>query len=279
LIIRDDDISYFTKPETLTKLYGSLLEEKKPINFSVIPKITANIKIGSNNLYRTTEKLDYDPCVPPEFRGYSEDFPFGENKETVEFIQSLENCEVLQHGFTHGTLDGVPEFKINDEEEIKRRANLGGALLEECFHSKPSFFVPPYDVASLETINFLESNYKGLSIGKLNPRLATNFFGAHLKKTLASRNYMFHDDLLIIEHSGYLINRFNNSPDSILSAVRKEIETKEIVILVNHHWEFFFDWSNLNQPLFRAWQQVVEYLLQKEELQFLTFSELYNRLR
>ena len=89
---------------------------------------------------------------------------------------------------------------------------------------------------------------------------------------------MFYNGLLIIEHSGSLLNRFNN-PDSILSKVKKTIETKDIVILVNHHWEYFFDWSQLDQSFFGAWQQVIKYLLEKEDLHFLTFSELYNRLR
>jgi len=280
VIIRDDDVSYFTKPETLTKLYGPFFEEKKPVNFSVIPQIAANIKIDSRNLYRTREKMEYDPCIPPRFRGCNEDFPLNENREIVEFIRSLENCEVLQHGLTHGFIDGVREFRISDEEEIQRRANLGSALLEECFHSKPSFFVPPWNIASSETIQFLKSHYKGISIGKkINPtRLPAKAWGAYIKKTLASRNYMFYNELLIIEHSGYLLNRFNTH-DSMLSKVRKTIETKDIVILVNHHWEYFFDWSQLDQSFFGAWQQVIEYLLQKEDLHFLTFSELYNRLR
>ena len=87
VIIRDDDISYFTKTEALTKLYDPLFEEKKPVNFAVVPKITGNIKLGSHSLYKTREKIDYDPCIPPRFRGYNEDFPLNENKELVEFIR------------------------------------------------------------------------------------------------------------------------------------------------------------------------------------------------
>jgi hypothetical protein len=200
-----------------------------------------------------------------------------ENREIVEFIRSIENCEVLQHGLTHGNIGEMQEFGISDEEEIQRRAKLGSALLEECFHSKPSCFVPPYDNPSLETLHFLKSHYKTLSNAQLNGRLAIKFIGAYTKKKLASRNYMFYDKLLIIEHYGYPLNRFN-TPDSILSEVRRTIETNDIIILVNHHWEYFFDWSKLDQSLFGAWQQVIEYLLQKEDLHLLTFSELYNRL-
>jgi hypothetical protein len=278
VVIRDDDISYFTKPETLAKVYGRLFEENKPVNFAVVPKITSDIKTPSYSLYWTREKNEYDPIIPPRFRGCNEDFPLGENREIVEFIRSLENCEVLQHGLTHGLIDGVQEFRINDEKEIKRRANLGSDLLEECFHSKPSFFVAPWNNISSETIHFLKSHYKGLSVGSLDPRLAIKFCDAYIKKTLLARNYLFYGTLLIIERSGYQLSRFY-SPDSILSKVRKKIETNKIVVLVNHHWEYFFDWSQLDQPFFDAWQGVTEYLLQKEDLHFLTFSELYNRLR
>lgn len=158
VIIRDDDISYFAKPETLTKLYGPLFEQKNQSTSQQFPRQRANTKIGSRSPYRTREKLEYDPNVPPRFRGLNENFPLNENKEIVEFIRSLENYEVLQHGLTYGLINGVHEFSINDKEEIQHRANLGSALLEECFHSKTSFFVPPFNNASLETINFFKSH-------------------------------------------------------------------------------------------------------------------------
>lgn len=279
VIIRDDDINYFTKPELLAKLYNPLFEEKIPVNFSVIPKVTANIKLGYSSLYRAREKVEYDPCIPPKFRGDNEDFPINENREIVEFIRSLENCEVLQHGLTHGLIEGVPEFKIRNEIEIARRANLGMALLKECFHSKPSFFVPPWDAVSSETIHCLKSQYKGLSVGRLNPVvLPVKSWGAYIKKTLASRNYMFCDELLIIERYGSILNRFN-SLDLILSKVKQIIETRKIVILVNHYWEYFFDWSQLDKSFFEVWQKIMEYLLQKEDLHFLSLSELSDCLR
>lgn len=279
MVIRDDDVSYFTRPETLEKLYGPFFEEKKPVNFAMIPTIAGNIKIDSGNPYRKWEQLEYDPIIPPKYRGCNEDFPLNENKEIVEFIQSLENREVLQHGLTHGFVDGVKEFRINIEEEIQRRANLGRELLQECFDSKPSFFVPPWDDVSSEVIHFLKSRYKGLSLGRLNPtRLAVKSWSSYLKKTLSLRSYMFYDGLLIIEHPGYLLTRFNN-PESVFSKVRNAVETKDVIVLVNHHWEYFYDWNGLDSSFFSAWKKVTEYLLQKEQLEFLTFTELYDLLR
>lgn len=288
VIIRDDDVSYFTKPEALEKLYGPLFDERKAVNFSVVPKIAANIKLGFHSLYRTQEKIEYDPCIPPEFRGRNEVYPLNDNRDLVEFIRSLENCEILQHGLTHGLIQGVEEFRIRDEQEIQRRAISGRALLKESFHCQPSFFVPPWDKISSETLNFLKSQYKGLSVGRINPiMLPSRYWGAFIRKTLASRTYMFYESLLMVERvsilnrfinrAGNILNRFNN-PNLILNKIKKIMETTDLIILVNHYWEYFFDWSHLDQAFFRGWQQVIEYLLQREDIHFLTHSELYDLL-
>jgi hypothetical protein len=176
-------------------------------------------------------------------------------------------------------VDGLKEFRISNKEEIQRRANSGSELLRRCFHLKPSFFVPPWDNVSSQAIGFLKSSYKGLSIGRLNPvRLPTRSWGSYLKKTLYSRSYMFCESLLIIEHCGYLLTRFSN-PELILRKVQNAVETRDIIVLVNHHWEYFYDWNELDTSFFSAWNKVTEYLLQKENLKIITFTELYDLLK
>ena len=98
---------------------------------------------------------------------------------------------------------------------------------------------------------------------------------------------MFYESLLMVERvsilnrfinrAGNILNRFNN-PNLILNKIKKIMETTDLIILVNHYWEYFFDWSHLDQAFFRGWQQVIEYLLQREDIHFLTHSELYDLL-
>jgi hypothetical protein len=131
---------------------------------------------------------------------------------------------------------------------------------------------------SKETINFLKSKYKGLSVGRLNPvRLPDTFWVPFLKKMLSSREYIFHNEFLVVEHPGYLLTRFN--PKSAFNRVCDAVETKDFVILVNHHWEYFYDWSGLDSAFFSAWKKLSEHLLNRADLKFLTFSELYEILR
>jgi len=279
LLIRDDDVSYFTKPQTLEKLYGPLLNEKKPINFAVIPKINCNITVDQENPYRKKEHLEYDPIIPPKYRGREEDFQVDENSDITEFIQSFEKYEVLQHGFTHGLVNGVKEFRIKNKEILKQRAEAGRDILQKCFRLTPSFFVAPWDNVSLEAFNFIESSYKGLSMGRINPtRLPSKSWASYLQKMLSSTNYVFYKSLLIVEHSGYLLTRFNE-PNSILNKVKKIIESQDISILVNHHWEYFYDWNGLDSSFFNAWKEVVEFVLQKEDLKIITFTELNNHIK
>jgi hypothetical protein len=144
VIIRDDDISCFTKPKVLAQLYNPLFEEKKPINFSIVPKISANVRIGSRGLYYTQEKMTFEPFIPPEFRGCDEEFSLSKNTEIVEFITNLENCEVVQHGLTHGLIDGVQEFRIKDEERIQRMAT-GSIYIRRVFQFCPFLLCSPLE--------------------------------------------------------------------------------------------------------------------------------------
>jgi hypothetical protein len=94
---------------------------------------------------------------------------------------------------------------------------------------------------------------------------------------ISRRSYMFCDGLLVIEHPGYILTRFDSS-ESIFNKVQNIVNTQDIVVLVNHHWEYFFDWGGLNSSLLNVWRQVVDYLLQREDIRFLTFTQLYDHL-
>ncbi len=247
-VIREDDVSYFTEPKSLEKLYRPLFEEKKPVNFSVIPNISAKIKVPENNFYRTSEHLDYDPMIPPKYRGIDKNFLVSENKGLLDYIKSYDSCEVAQHGFSHELIRGESEFANSNVSEIQRKLDLGKDILRNCFRSEISFFVPPWDTLSWEAMSSLQSRYVGLSLFRLNPSwIGKNYWFSYLKKRLFRRNYMFCGNMTVVEHPGYLLTRFKD-PESVYYNVLKAISKEKIVVLVNHHWEYFFDWNGLNSP-------------------------------
>jgi hypothetical protein len=125
IVIRDDDVSYFTKPQCLEHIYRPLLELGLPINLAVIPMIHAQ----SN-----------EPVEPIK---YNKKYPMlvGENKDLVEFVKQ-HNFEVLQHGLMHEKFQRhsmfIPEFCINSTVELQRRAELGIKILSKTFGKRPS---------------------------------------------------------------------------------------------------------------------------------------------
>ena len=277
IVIREDDVCYFTKLDCLEKLYGPLFAEQKAINFSVIPNVNGNIKVPANNPYKLQEGLEHDPMIPPKYRGNDNNYPVDQNKELVEFIKNHKNCQVLQHGYTHELINEQPEFSSKDEIEIQRRSILGKRILQN-FFPEITFFVPPWDVISPQAIRALKSNYKGLSTGNLTPSIFDpKALSAYLSMKIFRRKHKLCDRLLIVEHKGYLLTKFAD-PKSIYENFLKKINTQKIIFIVNHHWEYFFDWNGLNSPLFQVWQRILKYLLEKENLEFLTYDQLYFRV-
>ncbi len=278
VIIRDDDVSFFTKPELLEKLYGRYFEKNKSISFAVIPKITSEIRTDLNNPYKKFEQLDFDPIVPPKYRGIKDTYRMDENSDLINYLSKNPCCEILQHGLSHGYINSVKEFRIREKEILKQRAEEGSKILNNCFYKKPDFFVAPWDNLSFEAIDIIKSAYKGLSLGRINPlRFPAKCWGAYLNKLFKSKKYLFYEKLLITEHSGFILSRFNN-PKNIFNQVKTAIDHQNVTTLVNHHWEYFYDWNTLNVPFFNAWSQVSDYILENENLEIITFSELYNLL-
>lgn len=227
VLIRDDDISYFTDPATLETLYSPLLQENKPINISVIPNVAANIRIPADNCYVTQENLEYDPLIPPKYRGIDHTFPLNENPKICNYLKSLDNCEILQHGNTHRLIEGLPEFQISDKAELQRNADEGRKILEEQF-GKISFFAPPWDVVSAEALRSLKSRYLGISLGGVtHHEFRKSSMLPYLAKKALKTKYMFCKNFLIVEHGGNHLSRLSKPKQSI-NKVLEGLRTKKI---------------------------------------------------
>jgi hypothetical protein len=158
--------------------------------------------------------------------------------------------------------------------------DLGSNILQKCFGVKPVFFVFPYNTWSWEAIQVLQQKYKGVNVSKINcsRRFSIKFNILNMWKNQRLRNYFFYDDFLMVEHS-LSLDHFGSNRKLLLDKVKNAIETNRITILVNHYWQYFFDWClEGNKEFFGCWQQITDYLFSQKNLCFLTFSQLYNLL-
>lgn len=138
LIIRDDDVSYFTKLEDLERWYSDIWD-KTPIHLAVIPLIWAG--------------GDETPLDRREDKLYS----IKENKKLCDYLRKKKKegkVVIWQHGLTHQTKNGKFECE-RSYKLIRREISLGYAILKREF-GKISVFVAPHDRFSKSAIKKIE---------------------------------------------------------------------------------------------------------------------------
>jgi hypothetical protein len=104
VIVRDDDISFFTSPDLLERVYGRLWSRHKPVCLSVIPAQNSNVRID----YRPGKP--FDPSIPPGYRGQDHDHTILNNRELCAYLNEKARqglVEICLHGYSHSYIRGV----------------------------------------------------------------------------------------------------------------------------------------------------------------------------
>ena len=269
ILIRDDDVNYFTKIEDLNSVYGFIFERNIPINFAVIPNVDASAKTISTNY----PKNSYEPFIPEEFRGKENQFPIDENHKLIEFLKSLKKAEFLLHGFTHKGSEKSFEFEIEVENAIEEKLNKGSKIFELAFKKKPHTFVSPQDKFSLKSFLAIQQRFDTFSLGWIDKtRIPKSFLIKYYLMKLRKINYIYKDDFLVLQHPGCQFSKFKeiNKSSAILD---KYLNSHKITVIVVHNWEFF-NGKNLNQELYTAFKNRILSLWENEDFKFINFSEL-----
>lgn len=277
VIIREDDISFFTQPGMLEILYRPLFKRGIPANFCVIPKVSANIPLGGGEKGPFFKRygLGYEPFIPLNFRGQDKSYDIRDNPELISFI-SNSPVEIVQHGFNHGW-NGRAEFDCVDEEALKQRLETGRKILQSAFGRQPEFFCPPWDQISHTGIYALkQAGFLGVSLSRFGRYLPFYLWPAHFwNKHISHNEVMRWGRLLLIRHPGCFISMFRSFSEAF-EQFKTVCESYRIIVLVNHYWEYFFDGrKELNQGLIQIWRAIIDNLLNKPEVEFITLSELY----
>ncbi|NQV18755.1 MAG: DUF2334 domain-containing protein [Armatimonadetes bacterium] len=269
VIIRDDDVNFFTKIENLNKVYSFIFERNIPINFAIIPNVDASAKTFSDH---SSDNI-YEPFIPKEFRGQEKQFPINENKELIKDLRSLRNAEFLLHGFTHKSEVGNFEFEIEEESVINEKLNRGSKILELAFEKKSKTFVAPQDKYSEKAFLALQKSFDTFSLGWIDKaKIPKSFLIKYYLMKLRNNNYIFKDNFLVLQHPGCQFSKFKEIKKSSL-ILDKYLFSHKIAVLVVHNWEFF-NGKNLNQELYTAFKNRILSLWENEDFKFINFSEL-----
>jgi hypothetical protein len=275
IIIKDDDVSYFTSPEILGVLYGDLLEHYY-INFSVVPNVFAGTKLVQTNAYYKNEGLLFDPLIPPKYAGRDEHFDINLNDELIRFLNG-KNIEVLQHGYAHEKINGRSECMVSDRETAHIQAVSGKRMLEEKIRNYNGYFIPPWNAISREFFDANKAEYNGILSALIYPKsknidiLSRYYFNEFVYK----RNYSLYENLLIMDTYDMLM-KYPGKKNYILSDL---VQRNKYTLIQNHYYEFVNGWDKVNEGMIAQWRSLCEEILSNENLKIISVSEMFKLIR
>lgn len=175
LIIRDDDLSFWTKPEEIDELYKPLFDKKVKISFATIPFAVEMFNAGDFNTFYQKENP----------------LPISENYQIIEYIKDKikDNLvEVMLHGYNHlysfkcnnitkiatkenllpfreakQKITFLGEYNYQNFENLNKKTKIGKEYLEDTFEVKITNFVPPSNQINKDGIKAIYNNKLNLS--------------------------------------------------------------------------------------------------------------------
>lgn len=162
--IRDDDISYFTKPDDLNKAYD-FLNKGDCVSLSIVPY---TVPVHRNDVFPYGKEID---------NGY---YDIAKNRELINYlIHKYEQREVdfLLHGYSHEyklcNKSWIAEMKWKSMDQLKKEIPDGKGHIEKVLGVDISIFVAPNNSIDKRAISIIEDlgmNYSGI-IGVFDRRV------------------------------------------------------------------------------------------------------------
>lgn len=229
--IRDDDASFFTKPEELERAYDFL--KKGCVSLSVVPYAVP----------RHTES-----SKPYGERDFGDPHALADNEELVcalkEGIKSG-RYDILLHGYSHEYQKRgdawIPEMLWKDGERLAREITEGKAYLQSMLDTNITVFAAPSNRIDQKGIAALEANrlhfcgiIHGLSSRALSPRMAVQF----AKRWLVRLIYGIQRPG-IMNYGGHLeCNAYPLNDDKLLDKEYEYCKKRNIPFVVyTHYWK------------------------------------------
>ena len=85
ILIRDDDLNFFTPFEELKTVYGFMFEQGIPVNFSTIPAVNGAAKTLSND----KKKEVFEPFLPDAIAGTKGSFYLSDNTNLLSSLKLI----------------------------------------------------------------------------------------------------------------------------------------------------------------------------------------------
>jgi len=281
--IRDDDISYFTQPWMLDKLYCEAWRRGFKVSLAVIPYIKGG-KLG--RVFRNLGNSD---------RFY----PVTDNRELIIYLsEKLAGgyVDVVQHGCTHARENEKPEFATRDFRTLNEKLLTGNRLLREAFKRNIPVFVAPNERLSRAAWKSLSQNQMCLcrkfTMGRfiLTTLSSSADFPKLTQAILRSPNLFKPISTSIIDLANVLVFQWSvflageNIEVQIEEAKKiflKALGKKEPFIVAHHHWEFLNGWesSDIRQDRLLCFNSFLRFASSTDRVWKTTLTELCSWMK
>ena len=262
IIFRDDDTSYFTRPQQLEAVYGRLWRAGLPVCLGVVPMVYGDIRV-----YWTAGN-PHDPSIPPQHRGKDEFFSILDNPELCRFLNDKAAAglvEICLHGYSHIFY----EFITHQPSVIRGKLTQGLAILKQAFPAAPiRTFIAPYDRLSPTAIDELIRG--GFHIvaqsDNLAPLPSLPQLRGHQAAAIRPGQMLYVCDEYLFSHKV--------KPSKSLRRARKAIAGNDLTIVSNHYWMFFHPWRPTpNAEDFACWNSLLDDVLGQGSCDAATFAK------
>jgi len=269
LIVRDDDISFFTSATWLKEIYTPLWQRGKKVCLSVIPTLFA---IEGMNTYGRPENARFNAREKRLVKKYD----LGDNATLCWFLNSLARkglVEIILHGVTHQ----YNEFNT-DYDNAVRLLNAGRKMLKQWLpDAKINTFVAPYDFLSVDATRAVLDSKLNLCVPaklfekKIMPELSTRpvlvhsstfcrIYALHSQKVITSDHFFYYESLGAKESLKF----FNSLVTESLN------NSSKILVCKNHYWQFFGQDTDVKN----IWQTFIRSLLKYPDIDIVSFTQV-----
>jgi hypothetical protein len=233
--IRDDDTSFFTRPEELDEVYGAYWGEV-PISLAVVP-----FSVPAHKERSFAPQMDAGVGIPLE-----------RNAQLVAYLREKVKAgmvEIMLHGHSHEyrRVGGrwVGEFGWKPQDVLMRETAHGRAYLEDLLDTRVRVFVPPGNTIGAAGIRAVRQAGLGLSgtMGRGGDRpLGPGYLLAYARRWSwrAARGTPYPFTLHYDGHSELCAHALTPraSPARLAAVLDKCIAWKAPFVVASHYWEF-----------------------------------------
>lgn len=240
--IRDDDVSYFTQPWMIDRLYEKAWQLGFKVSLAVIP----NIKSPRSNARFQAQGKKF--------------FSISKNRDLVNYLrEKIRNnqVDIVQHGYTHKNINGKPEFANNDFELINDMLKRGNKILRETFKLDVRVFTAPHDRISRAAWKSIVRNNMYLcrkfTLGRflttapiysLNLcKLVKNLIRQPNPFELLPNSLIDLSDTLVVQWDPLFSSDMNPEVQFKIAEQQffERLDEGSAFVTLHHHWDYFFN--------------------------------------